>query len=300
MISGMLPPRVVLAAVDFSEPSRVAVNVAARLANQSGAALHVLHAEDPLLAGAAGAAGVDLDSETRAELRAFVAAALPSARPASPTLHVVIGSPVETLCDIAHREKADVVVMGARGMSGTERALFGSTTEGVLRRADVSVLVVPEAWTPPRAATDDLAGVGPIVAAVDLTEPSIAAAMAGCRLAALLGTSMDAVHIVPALPALARWSTHAETAVQERIAAARRDLSTALQHRCGDVPLRLRVETGRVAEQLAASVAPGTAGHPILVLGRRTRADRGGAPGSTAYRVLATADVPVLMVLPEH
>jgi nucleotide-binding universal stress UspA family protein len=295
----MLPPRVVLAAVDFSEPSRVALNVAARLAIQSGASLHVLHAEDPLLASAARAAGVELASETRGELQAFVQSAVPAGRLAAPALHVVTGPPVETLCDIAQREKADVVVMGVHGMSGAERALFGSTTEGVLRKADVSVLVVPATWTPPRAGGDDLSGVGPVVAAVDLAEPSIEAATAACRLAALLGTSVDAVHVVPALPALGRWSSHAETAVQARLTTARSELAAALQNRCRDVPLRLRVETGRVAEQLAAAVAPGSAGHPILVLGRRTRADRGGAPGSTAYRVLATADVPVLMVLPE-
>ena len=66
----MFPPRVVLAAVDFSEPSRVALVCAARLARQCGAELHVLHAEDPLLAEAARAGGVDLAGETRDELLA--------------------------------------------------------------------------------------------------------------------------------------------------------------------------------------------------------------------------------------
>jgi hypothetical protein len=40
--------------------------------------------------------------------------------------------------------------------------------------------------------------------------------------------------------------------------------------------------------------------HPILVLGRRTHDERGGAPGSTAYRILTLAAVPVLMYLPEQ
>jgi len=35
------------------------------------------------------------------------------------------------------------------------------------------------------------------------------------------------------------------------------------------------------------------------VLGRRTRADRQGAPGATAYRVLTRARVPVLVHLPQ-
>ena len=49
----MFPPRAILASVDFSEPSRVALTCAARLAKQCRAHLHVLHAEDPLLASAA-------------------------------------------------------------------------------------------------------------------------------------------------------------------------------------------------------------------------------------------------------
>ena len=35
--------------------------------------------------------------------------------------------------------------------------------------------------------------------------------------------------------------------------------------------------------------------HPLLVLGRRTRAERGATPGSTAVRVLTLAEAPVLM-----
>jgi hypothetical protein len=59
------------------------------------------------------------------------------------------------------------------------------------------------------------------------------------------------------------------------------------------------VTTGRVADELAAAVAPAARSHSILILGRRTRDERGGAPGSTAYRILTMAAVPVLMYLPE-
>ena len=64
----MIPPRLILAAVDFSESSRAALTFAARLAKHADAALHVIHAQDPLLASAARSAGVDIDGETRAEL----------------------------------------------------------------------------------------------------------------------------------------------------------------------------------------------------------------------------------------
>lgn len=293
----MLPPRTVLAAVDFSEASRVALTFAARFARHVGAELHVLHALDPLLSAAASAGGTDLMRETREELDAFMAAARPADDWAS-LHHVVAGPGVDVICEIAARENADLVVVGARGMSGLERHMFGSTTEGVLRKADRSICVVPATWRPARLHTSDLTGVGPIGAAVDTSMPSIAAARAACDLAAALGTSVDAVHIVPALPVIARWSAYADEAMRRRITEARKELGALLPCVHAEVPLNLYVESGVVADGLAGAVD--RAGHhAMLVLGRRTRVDRGGAPGSTAYRVLTITNVPMLVYLPD-
>jgi nucleotide-binding universal stress UspA family protein len=294
----MFPPRIVLAAVDFSEASRVALNCAARLAKQCGAELHVLHAEDPLLAGAAREAGVDLTRETRDELTAFMQSAAPAGEWA-PTQHVVTGPAVDVIRDIAERERADVIVIGMRGMSGVERTMFGSTTEGVLRAADRSVLVVPGSWKPPEPASPDLRGTGPIVVGIELSTRALAATRAAGRLAALFGTSLDAVHVVPLLSVPARWSAHASAALEQHVRQARADITAALHDLSAEFPVRLVVTTGRVADELAAAVAPAAKTHSILILGCRSHDERGGAPGSTAYRVLTMAAVPVLMYLPE-
>ena len=148
----MIPPRSILAAVDFSELSGVALGYAARLARHMGAELHVLHAEDPLLHAAGRATGLDLVAETREELERFMASTYP-ASDSSTRYHVIVGRPVEVVCDLANREQVDMVVLGSRGMTGPAHAIFGSTTEGVLLRSDVSVLVVPASWKPPRPDT---------------------------------------------------------------------------------------------------------------------------------------------------
>lgn len=295
----MFPPQVVLAAVDFSESSRLALVYAARLAKQCGAELHVLHAMDPFLAAAAREAGVDLTGETRDELTSFMQRAAPAGEWA-PIHHVVTGSAVDVIRDIAERERADVIVLGMRGMSGAERAIFGSTTEGVLRKADRSVVVVPATWTPPQPASSDLRGTGPVVVGIELSTPALAATRAGCRLAALFKTSVDAVHVVPPLPVPTRWSAHADSALRQNVEAARTELAAALHDFSAECPVRLLVKPGRIAEELAAAAAPDAGRHPLLVLGRRTHGERGGAPGTTAYRVLTTAAVPVLMHLPEQ
>src|SRR4029453_902002 len=92
----MMPPRAILAAVSFSESSRVALVLAARLARHCGAELHVLSVEDPLLDAAARYEGIDLAAETYAELQRFVAGAWPAAQ-CSPQTHVLAGAAVDVI-----------------------------------------------------------------------------------------------------------------------------------------------------------------------------------------------------------
>lgn len=290
----MMPPRSILAAVDFSAPSRVALEFAARLANQCQASLHVLYVEDPLLAAAAKAQGIDLSRESRDELAGFTAAS-PAAHEWTPLHHhVVIGQAASTICDIAQREQVDLVVLGMHGMSGPAHAAFGSTTEGVLQHSDVPVFVIPDSWTAPCPSARDLTGMGPVITAVESSCTAVAGAAAGMKLAEALHTSVEAIHIVPERHVLDRWRDHADTLTAQQIAKARGEISIALAGVSRDVQIPLRVETGSVAARLAEAASQ-TPGHPILVLGRHARGSRRGVPGSTAYRVLGLAKVPVLV-----
>ena len=303
----MIPPRTILVAIDFSESSRGALAMAARLAHSCGAALHVLHAEDPLLAATAAVRGFDLHRDTTDQLEAFIAETpgIPR-RPGSGgtggpsvALHVVAGASADVICDVAIRERADLVVVGARGLGAAEHAFFGSTTENVLRRTNVSVLVAPDAWRPPRPETEGLLGIGPVVAAVDFDEPSVAAARSAAAIAQRLETTLEIVHVVPALPVLARWTAHAEAAIADRTAAATRELNVLIDTIESPVPVRPLVLTGDVAAQIASAAAVDDGRRPLLVLGHRLRDDRQSAPGAIAYRVLTRTRVPVLVHLPE-
>jgi nucleotide-binding universal stress UspA family protein len=291
----MMPPRRVLAATDFSTPSAVALTFAARMAAHCRSELHVVHVQDPLLTTAAEARGFDLVDDTRHELEHFVRASGLHAQEIH--LHVVTGAAAAAVCDVAARERADVIVVGTHGMSGPEHAIFGSVAEGVIRRATTSVLVVPPAWTAPRPDVHDLSGLGPIVAAIDLCSPS-AQAVAGCDLAAALHTVVELVHVVPDLPVLARWKADAERAVAGRVASVQEQMRTLVTALHAPVPVQIRVEQGRLADRLAAIATPAGDRQPLLVLGRRANASRSGTPGSTAYRVLMLAKVPVLVYLP--
>jgi nucleotide-binding universal stress UspA family protein len=54
----------------------------------------------------------------------------------------VQGSPVETLVDVARREKADLLVVGNRGLAGIRGRLLGSVPADATRRSECDVLVV--------------------------------------------------------------------------------------------------------------------------------------------------------------
>ena len=294
----MIPPRVILAPVDFSEPSRTALEFAVRLAHQTGAALHVLHAQDPLLAEGARHAGFDLARDTEEELGRFVADASPLSG-AAPHTHVVTGPAVDAIVQTAQQLGADLIVVGSHGISGAERLVFGSTTEGVLRRAHTSVLVTPGRVASAGATAPDLSGMGPVIAALDFSTPAIEAAKAACRLAAALNTFVEVIHVVPDVPVLMRWRVHSETAVRDRVEAARDQLDTVTRSLGCGVPTQTKLETGVIAVQLAEAAASSSTRRPILVLGRHRPGEKGGAPGSTAYRVLMLAKVPVLMYVAE-
>jgi nucleotide-binding universal stress UspA family protein len=291
----MMPPRTVLAAVDFSVPSRVALEFAARLANQCQATLHVLHVQDPLLAAAAHARGLDLARDTRDELARFTGDSVAAGAWTPLHHHVITGPATGTICDIAAREQADMIVLGMHGMAGASHALFGSTTEGVLRRSETPMFVIPDSWAPPDPSSRDLSGTGPVVAAIEGSCTAIAAAVAATRLAAVLKTSVHAIHVVPELTVLERWRPHADAVIAEQTARAQAEISAALAAAKSDIPVRFRVETGSVAQRLADAVNRVPAAHPILVLGRHTRGSRRGIPGATAYRVLGLTRVPVLV-----
>jgi nucleotide-binding universal stress UspA family protein len=56
---------------------------------------------------------------------------------------LVIGVPWQAICDAAHEQQADLVVIGSHGYSGFDR-LLGTTAAKVVNHAQCSVLVVRE------------------------------------------------------------------------------------------------------------------------------------------------------------
>jgi len=153
--TSQLPFVRVLCAVDFSEWSLAAVKVAGSFALQSGAALELLHVvewpwEEPPAPTLA-----DLPPEQAAalfEFRRYVTASaasrLESLVPVDTRTHcqtttrISHGKPYVEILRVAAEERADLIVLGVHGRRVIDLALFGSTTNHVVRRATCPVVTL--------------------------------------------------------------------------------------------------------------------------------------------------------------
>ncbi|NVB38876.1 universal stress protein [Pseudenhygromyxa sp. WMMC2535] len=147
-----LPARL-LAAVDWSENSARALQLAARLHTELGGLLSVAHVIDspyvPYVKAFAHESEArevleQMREEQAEQLQAFVTKALGEAGPMPDSLTeaVVFGDPAETIANQAQTLLADLVIVGAHGQSNLSRFLLGSTSEKLVTAARTDILVV--------------------------------------------------------------------------------------------------------------------------------------------------------------
>ncbi len=145
----------VLCGVDFSDCSIKAVEFAASVAKQSGAALTLLHVlewpwHEPPTPAMAGVPPEQvralieyreyLQSTATSRLQGIGATAVP-AGPA-PAAQVRFGKSYAEMLDAAREQHADLIVVGVRGRSALDLGFFGSTTNHLVRSATCPVLTV--------------------------------------------------------------------------------------------------------------------------------------------------------------
>jgi nucleotide-binding universal stress UspA family protein len=144
-----MPLTHLLATTDFSEPARHAVDRAMALAQASGARVTLAHALGleslsplrGLLSGGYEAVEDRIRDDALAQLTEL-AGALRTSHAIEPALRVEAGLAGWAMPALAQETGADLVVTGARGGSGLQRLLLGSTAAKLLRKCHCPVLVV--------------------------------------------------------------------------------------------------------------------------------------------------------------
>lgn len=139
----------ILVPVDFSDTAQAALLWAAELAERYGARLEMLHVypvpgyvlPDGFVM-ASPEVHRDVDARARARLAQWLEIANRN-RAIDITCAVSCGQPAAEILRRADDGNADLIVMGAHGLSGLALFLMGSNTDRVVRHAKVPVVVVP-------------------------------------------------------------------------------------------------------------------------------------------------------------
>jgi nucleotide-binding universal stress UspA family protein len=139
--------RNILVPVDGSASSKLAVEQAIALSRITGAKLtllHVVHADGLVGLGLTELVthGFEqLDAAVHDKVFAPFDEAL-AELDKKPAYLIVQGHPAQDICDIAEKEKFDLVVLGSRGMSTMRSVLLGSVSNRVIHDCWCPVLVV--------------------------------------------------------------------------------------------------------------------------------------------------------------
>lgn len=133
----------VLVTTDGSGGVQDSVTQALDIAERANATVHALYVVDDSVRRRVAAAAWPSD-DLRVEAENAVASIGGAASRAGLDAETEIreGTPADEILAYVDEHDVDLVVMGTHGRTGPERAVLGSTTERVLRRADVPVLVV--------------------------------------------------------------------------------------------------------------------------------------------------------------
>lgn len=137
-------PERILCGVDGSEASAQTADLAAAIAARCGSELHLLHVV-PVFRGRDAEWTLEEGEPSPSELEASVAAS--TAHGVVPIRNMAMGRPEHALVAAVERERADLLVVGHRGVKGVSRVVLGSVSEHCAKHAPCSVLVArrPEA-----------------------------------------------------------------------------------------------------------------------------------------------------------
>ena len=140
----------IVVGTDGSETANQAVRQAIELATLTGASLSLVSAYQPasgrrVQAEQAGApADVQYEIGPREDVNLVLDAAAADAKQQGIEVqtHPVEGDPADAILNVAEETKADLIVVGNKGMTGARRYLLGSVPNNVSHHAPCSVIIV--------------------------------------------------------------------------------------------------------------------------------------------------------------
>jgi len=140
----------IVVGTDGSQTAGEAVRRAAELARRVGASLQIVSAYEPVSAGRLREEAVEAPKDVewavnpREDVDATLEEAAAPAREAGVEVETFArqGDPADAILDVAEETRADLIVVGNKGMTGAKRFLLGSVPNKVSHHAPCSVLII--------------------------------------------------------------------------------------------------------------------------------------------------------------
>jgi nucleotide-binding universal stress UspA family protein len=131
----------ILCAVDFSADSLEAFRIAAEMARQPAASLHLFHVieSQPVMPADV---EIRIIEEANAAMEKLVASAQSSPDGLALTTEVTSGLASVEIIERAREWRAELIVLGSTGVTSLEEIIIGGTAERVMKEAPCSVLIV--------------------------------------------------------------------------------------------------------------------------------------------------------------
>ncbi|MDX6636387.1 MAG: hypothetical protein QOF06_2590 [Solirubrobacterales bacterium] len=137
----------IVVGTDGSDTATQAVKQAIELARLTGAQLGIVSAYSARRGGAeqpGAPADVQYELGPREDINLVLDAAAADAKAAGVEVqtHAVEADPADAILNVAEETKADLIVVGNKGMTGARRYLLGSVPNNVSHHASCSVIIV--------------------------------------------------------------------------------------------------------------------------------------------------------------
>src|ERR671929_163814 len=140
----------IVVGTDGSETAKEAVRQATSLAKDLGASLDLVSAYEPVPSGRLRQEAKEVPEDLqwmvnpREDVDATLADAADEAREAGVEVNTFArqGDPADAILDVAEERKADLIVVGNKGMTGAKRFLLGSVPNKVSHHAPCSVMII--------------------------------------------------------------------------------------------------------------------------------------------------------------
>lgn len=301
----------VLVPIDFSVPSREAIEFALPLLKQFGAELHLVHVFEPDYPLASMAVmplivpQLEVGKRVRRHLKDV--ARKYSVELPRENIHAIKGRSFEEICRLARDSGIDLIVTSTRGLTGLKHLALGSTAERVVRYSPCPVLVVRPVERKKKAGgngkmTKRELRFGKILVPIDFSDCSMKGLAYAKALARQFGSKLVLLHSV----ALQYYVTNVEYArydlplLMERIEkAARNQMRDLIKKTAWDgIEVESSMQIGHAGQQICARAIDHHA-DLIVTSTHGTTGFKHILVGSTAEYVVRHASCPVLVV-PSH